>query len=334
MGKQNLEDLKETLYSEKSLSILNIRELRDMGRKFGVPSPTTKSKKELVDYILKIVYGEVEAATPNSYGRPSVREFDMEKYLSKIQKNSVVSPDSLGLMLGGNVFETKVAAPNEEYDVGEIIEQRVFVEENGKCYLKQHAFVETDSDIEIQKDLAKRYKLENFDMTEIVFGKNTFKIISINGIKIENKLDKLNIDGTNIRAGESYIFHCSTKEEIKDNITKIKNATKENKTKLFVFSVDDCSDEYAKTIIFTETEESPIAYKKLMQFVAICEKNALDGENFVMVIDRAELIEKLIAGLDEDVCERIKKHLRETILNILSYGNVLCVYKLEESITY
>ena len=70
-------EIDENLYNEKTLFLLNIRELRDIGRKFGVPSPTTMKKQELVDYILKIVYGEVQTETRSACGRPNVREFDI-----------------------------------------------------------------------------------------------------------------------------------------------------------------------------------------------------------------------------------------------------------------
>ena len=76
----------ENLYNEKSLYLLNIKELRDLGRKIGVPAPATLKKQDLVDYILKIVYGEIDAPKRSSYGRPNVREVDMGQYLAKIKK--------------------------------------------------------------------------------------------------------------------------------------------------------------------------------------------------------------------------------------------------------
>ena len=82
MDKNNID---KNLYNEKSLYLLNIRELRDMGRKFGVPSPTTMKKQDLVDYILKIVYGEINPPIRSSCGRPNSREFDMNRYVDKIK---------------------------------------------------------------------------------------------------------------------------------------------------------------------------------------------------------------------------------------------------------
>lgn len=334
MESEKKKEIDKSLYNEKSLSLLNIRDLRDMGRKFGVPSPTTKNKKELVDYILKIVYGEVEASR-SVYGRPNVREFDMNKYVNKIKKNSVINPGSLRFSLGhDNHLNLKVSAPTEDYDIGDLIEQRVFVEDDDRCMLKVHAFVESDDDIEISKDLARKYKLENLDMTEIVLGNNMLKIISINGVKIENKLEGLLVNEKQVKGGTSHIFHHSTKEEIDKEILKIINNCNQIKTKLMVFSPNDYSGEFVQTIRFDEKDTAPVVYKKLMQFVGVCEKHSFETEEFVMVIDRSDLIDELISSLDDDIQERIKKHLHDAILKILSYGNVLLVYHLDHEFNY
>jgi len=86
VNKENDNHIDQMLYNSKSLGLLNIRELRDMGRKFGVPSPTTLKKDKLIEYILKIVYGEVATPSRSNYGRPSTRDFDMPKYIEKIKK--------------------------------------------------------------------------------------------------------------------------------------------------------------------------------------------------------------------------------------------------------
>ena len=100
---------KENLYNERNLFLLNIRELRDIGRKLGVVSPTTMKKEVLVDSILKIIYGEVKTEVRSAYGRPSVREFDINHYLEKIKKRSQLSPDDVD-----SVFKV---ASHEEKDL-------------------------------------------------------------------------------------------------------------------------------------------------------------------------------------------------------------------------
>ena len=331
MGKQNKKDIEKVLYNERSLSLLNIRELRDMGRKFGVPSPTTKTKQELVEYILKIVYGEAKASE-SVYGRPHVREFDINKYIDKIQRKSVIEPSSLRLVINDSVYMSKVSEPAVDYDVGETIEQRVFVEEDGKYYLRIHAFVATENDIEVPENFVKKYKLENLDMVEIMFLGEAMKIVSINGVKVEHKFDELNLDGEKIKGGTSNIFHYSTKEEIDKEIKKLTNYCTNIKAKVYLFSTENCAD--ATTVVFDEKDNGSTVYKKLMQFVGLCEKQSFELEEFVMIIDRADLIDEQISSLEKDVVERIKKHLQETIQNIISAGNVLQVYYLDKEFTY
>ena len=59
MTNEEYKNLEKLPFNERSLLMLNIKDLRDIGRKFGLSSPTTMKKKELVDKILKIVYGEM-----------------------------------------------------------------------------------------------------------------------------------------------------------------------------------------------------------------------------------------------------------------------------------
>lgn len=333
MDKQNKDNNLKEIYSQERLSLLNIRDLRDMGRKFGVPSPTTKNKKELIDYILKIIYGEVEASARSIYGRPSVREFNINKYVEKIKKNSVIKPESLRLILEDNAFETKVSSPSEDYDI-DIIEQRVFVEIDTRYFLKMQAFIDSEDDIELSKELVRKFKLENFDVVEIAFNKDSFKIISVNGVKINSKLDGFEIQGSEAKGGTSHIFHYSTKEEIKDEILKIEKYCEEKNLKLFVFSNNNYTGKSTQTTLFNLTDSNSVVYKKLMCFVAHCEKQSIEADEFVMVIDRGDFVDEKIEQFEVDVSERIKKHLHETISKIVAFGNVLIVYKLDNVVIY
>ena len=176
-----------TLYNEKSLYLLNIRELRDMGRKFGVPSPTTLKKQDLVEYILKIVYGEASPQRSN-YGRPNVREFEMNKCLNKIKKNADIADELLRLKLDkfSSVADLKVAMPKEEQNLDNI-KALVYIEEDEKCLLKKHAFVSSKNDIEIEKSLAESLNLVDYDVIEARVKGELFKIITINGNRINDK---------------------------------------------------------------------------------------------------------------------------------------------------
>lgn len=328
------EDIDKTIYNENSLSLLNIKDLRDMGRKIGVPSPTTKTKQELVEYILKIVYGEIEAPARSVYGRPNVREFDMGKYVKKIQKNSVINPESFKFVLNGAGFESTLSSPTSNYDVGELIEQRVFVETEEGLFLRVHAFLESEDDLKVSKELAKRFKLENLDMVEIVSNHETFKIISVNGVKIETKINGFEINGKKVKGGSSHIFHFSTKEKRKEEIKKLEETCKQNKLKLIAFSSETDFSDSTESVSFKESEKGSMLYKKFMYFISLCEKISIDGEEFMMLVDGVEMIDEAIDSFEFDVSERIKKHLQETISKIVSFGNVAVSFKLEKEITY
>ena len=133
-------NIDKNIYNQESLSLLNIRDLRDIGRTFGVPSPTTKSKDELIDYILKILYGEIKGEARSTRGRPNNRSFDQEKYLNEIKKRSIVKPDMFVYPEIEADFSLKVASPSDVHVQECEIKQRVFVKDEKGSYLRVHGF--------------------------------------------------------------------------------------------------------------------------------------------------------------------------------------------------
>ena len=288
----------ENLYNEKSLYLLNIKELRDLGRKIGVPAPATLKKQDLVDYILKIVYGEIDAPKRSSYGRPNVREVDMGQYLAKIKNKTDVYDEVLGASFGDFESIFKVASPDESIKTNEIV-QRIFVEENNKFYLRVYGFVESEGDIEISEEIKKKFNLENFDIIEVILSGKSFKIVSING-KVVNQKNTLE----NENLGKQQVFHYSTKEEISKEIL---NFLKENKDlKTIVLSREDYSSNCDTMVKIDETQDHCLNYKQFMSFVTLCEKFVFEGETFAIVTDESDFIEKTIESLDEEVSNRTK----------------------------
>ena len=316
----------ENLYNEKSLYLLNIKELRDLGRKIGVPAPATLKKQDLVDYILKIVYGEVDAPKRSSFGRPNVREVDMEQYLTKIKKKTDVYDEVLNASFGDISSIFKVASPDESSKTNEVV-QRIFVEEDDRFFLRQYGFIESEGDREISKELKTKFKLENFDIVEVIISGKALKIVSING-KVVSEINEFDDE----LCGKKQVFHFCTKEEINEDILKLLKATKN--LKKIVFSREDYSsfsDEYIKT----ETEADAYrAYKQFMSFVALCEKYVFEGESIVVVTDESRFIEETIESFDEEVSNRTKKHLQAKIDELLELGNALVVYKLDKDSIY
>ena len=323
------------IFSEKSLNVLNIKDLRDIGLKIGVPAATTLKKQELIAYILKVVYGEIDAAKRSSIGRPTVREFDMDKYVKKIEKKSIASLDEV-LYSSSNEYgyASKVASPSAAYGGGEEIEQRIYIEEDGKCYLRKKSFVKSDDDLEIESVYASKYSLENFDVLELLLVNDSFKILTVNGIKVEDKFKDLEICGTRIKGGSRQVFKFSTKEEIDANILKLQMISEKTGSKIFVFSKNNYKSNNVSTITYSDDDNSATIYKKLMLFISECEREVFDGEDVIVVVDQPAKVNLAIESFEYDVKDRIKKHLQSEISKILSLGNVLIVYELEEGAIY
>lgn len=318
----------ENLYNEKSLYLLNIKELRDLGRKIGVPAPATLKKHDLVDYILKIVYGQIDAPIRNSFGRPNVREVNINQYLDKIRKKTDVYDEIITATFDYNDTIFKVASPDESSKTNNI-EQKIFVEDNDKFFLRELAFVESKGDIEVFKDIKQKYKLENFDVVEIISSGKSFKIVSING-KIINDTQKLSSD----LFGKKQVFHYSTKEELMQEMQKQIVSSKTNDVRVVVFSEQEDFGLDVTTIKADKNQTHDQSYKQIMSLVNLCEKYVYDGENIVLVTDEADYIEEVINFLDEEVANRTKKHLQARIDDFLALGNALLVFKQDKNFIY
>lgn len=336
MDKEILEPIDKGLYNEKSLSLLNIKDLRDLGRKFGVPSPTTLKKQEIVDYILKIVYGEITVPERSVCGRPSVREFDMNKYVNKIKKNAVLTDELVKYKLEDNFdfIPSKLASSKSSLENLENIEQRVFIEDNEKYYLRVRSFVQSENDIEITKSIVEKYKLENFDILEVSIGEDYYKIISINGIKIIDKFKELTVQKLQLKGGSKEVFYLRTKEEIEKSILNLNELCKKSDINLMVFSSNENFTDIKNCVTISENDTYSAIYKNLMRFVEIAEKAMFNSEDVLIVVDEAKIVLKAIDSFEKDVSDRIKKHLSKIIDRLLKTGNVLLFFRVRENITY
>lgn len=68
-------------YKEETLNSLGIYELRELARKVGVASPTTKKREELEHEILEINKGNLNPVKSSNRGRPPKTISNVEKYL-------------------------------------------------------------------------------------------------------------------------------------------------------------------------------------------------------------------------------------------------------------
>lgn len=328
-------NIDKNIYNQESLSLLNIRDLRDIGRTFGVPSPTTKSKDELIDYILKILYGEIKGESRSTRGRPNNRTFNQEKYLNEIKKRSIVRPDAFMYPESDAEFSLKVASPKSMHVQENEVKQRVFIKEDDALYLRVHGFIESAEDLTISKAIEEKYHLENFDIVEIVEAGGLFNIVSVNGKSVKDKFEDFRCLGHTFKNGGKQVFHFSTKEEIKTEISNIEKSCKEKDARLAVFSAGDYIADADTLVKVCEADVSEVIYKKLIQFTSFIEKSIYDGESVVAVMTDTELIERAVDSFDEQVSSRIKKHLQDKQEAFAKLGNVLLIFKLdEEDVTY
>ena len=330
MKETSKNNIDTTLYNEKSLYLLNIRELRDMGRKFGVPSPTTLKKQDLVEYILKIVYGEV-APTRSNYGRPNVREFEMDKCLDKIKKNADFADELLKFKLDdfSALADLKVAMPKEK-ELADNIKTLVYIEEDEKCLLKKHAFVSSKNDIEIEKELAEKLELDDYDVIEARVEGELFKIITINGNRKNNKFKDFVINDNIFEAGKQKTFDVSSDAERETLIKDIQKACEARDLKLVIFANKKCTDWCTKCVEYNLEEDTSVTYKNFMKFMGECEKLIFKGEDIVVLIDEASVVDDVLDSFDDDVNERAKSNVKETFDKILALENLVIAFRHTE----
>lgn len=325
----------KNLFNEKSLYRLNIRELRHIGREMGVPSPTTKKKQELVEYILNVVYGKVEIPVRNIYGRkPNEKNIDKELLFKKIRVNSDFNQEFHTYTFNEEFGALKVSSPSSEYDSQDNVETKIYCLNNGKHLLRTKAFIESPNDIELTPEFVEKFKLENLDIVEIIICENFIKLISVNGIKKQENLTEINVCNTTLHSGQNRDFYLSTKEEINSEIEKlIKNYSDKDIT-LLLFTKNDYNNKNLQSIKYLEDENNSQIYKKLMLFAGLCEKSALSGEDIIVVIEDGSLMKSILSEFDPDISKRIEKHLYETFHNIIKLGNIYISFNIEEEIIY
>ena len=325
------------LYNEKTLNLLNIRELRDIGRKLRVPSPTTMKKKDLVDYILKVVYGEIKPPLRSACGRPNARDFDMNRYIDKIKKNSDQIEHLQEIRLSDD-FDVenlmfKLASPKNSTYIGDIEQRVVFIDDSG-CYLRVRQFVASENDIKLENELVEKLKLDNFDVIEVIKTSIGLKIISINGKKITNNIERFEDENYIIEAGTSKVFYLRTKEEIEKRILSIKNNCKVQGLQLVSFGLENLKEPFAKSFVLDNKDNANGKYKQFIIFIEYCKKLVYENKDFVILIQDMKLVEEILESLHEDVVERIKAHLNEEFDDFVKLGNILLGIQLVESVNY
>ncbi len=331
--KKELKDY-ASIFNEKSLYFLNIKDLRDLGKALNMSSPTTLSKKELIDSILKIIYGK-ELPTGTNYGRPNSRKFNLDKCVEKITNKT----DTMNVIFGCETdfdygFGTmKIASPKEEIVIKNI-KTRVFYSEGDVYELRVHQFVPTAEDIKISKQLAEKLNLKPNDVLEVIIEDDNFKIISVNGIGVEDKFEDFLIESEMIKAGKNEDFYVCTKEEKNKIIENISRECLDRNIVLVIFSQKKYTDWCTEHIGYDTGEGYSQMYKNFMKMIGICEKLMFETEDVLLVIDDAKDINDMFDYFDEEIGFRTRNNVDKFKEKFLALQNGMVTIRTIENQIY
>lgn len=186
-------------YTREDLSKLGIYDLREIGRKVGVPSPTAMKKNDLIEYIVGIIYGTAEKKKEGQLrGRPARSgQKTYQKFVDLIDKVESPKVDSTFIADDADfdrsfsylgALSMKVASPSEEYRNDAETDNELTLKKGVVCKVgDQHIarklkFIDNYYDAKISKEQVRRYNLQEDDIIEYLPGdyNQVAQIIKVN----------------------------------------------------------------------------------------------------------------------------------------------------------
>lgn len=187
-------------YTREELMKLGIYDLRQVGREVGVPSPTSLNKKDLIDYIVAIVYGSAEKKSQGKLrGRPAKSgQKSYQKFIDLIDK--VETPKVKSTFISFDEDENdrsfsylkslsmKVASPGEEYHNDAEPENELTLRKGIICLTERGfvarklKFIDNLYDAKISQEIVDEYGLKEDDIIEYLNDdfNNVAQIVKIN----------------------------------------------------------------------------------------------------------------------------------------------------------
>lgn len=171
-------------YTKEELSKLGIYDLREVGRKVGVQSPTMFKKEVLIEKILDVIYGNIEQKKEGaSRGRPARSgQKSYQKFIDLIDKIEAPKVTSTFINAEGEDFDRsfsflsslsmKVASPSEEYRNDAEPENELTLKKGIVCKVedgfvaRKLKFIENIYDAKISNSLVERYNLQEDDIID------------------------------------------------------------------------------------------------------------------------------------------------------------------------
>lgn len=156
--------VKKDIISTEMLEKLGIYELRELARGIGVPSPTTKKRKELCDNILRISKGEQKAEIrKNKKGRPPKSVSKITSFISDFIPEEILKIQTLP---ENNLDVLALAQNTVMLQSGEGKQVYGFINSANKhLYLKnlKHSTEFKDMIFYIPDEISKKYSLRDGD---------------------------------------------------------------------------------------------------------------------------------------------------------------------------
>lgn len=247
-------------YTREDLMKLGIYDLREIGRKVGVPSPTALKKSDLIDYIVGIIYGTAEKrAEGNLRGRPTRSgQKTYQKFVDLIDKVDSPKVSSTFIDVDDADFDRsfsylgalsmKVASPKQEYVNDAEQDNELTVKKGVVCRVgdqfvaRKLKFVDNLYDAKISDELINQYSLQEDDIIEYLLGEynQVAQIIKVNDefvslvkvnsakVKASQTVDEISISNKiKVRSQTSSVVYASSGVEREELIEKAEKAFEE-----------------------------------------------------------------------------------------------------------
>ncbi len=200
-------------WDESTLLSLRIHELRDLARKIGVQSPTSKKKEELVSQAMQILNGEsAPYKALNKKGRPNKSDTQVNTLMEFFMPDNVELKSSLTYKT--NQFDVSYFAsmPEIQYDVENNPKAEGYVEvtSNGIGIIRVNGFETSDDDIFIHEMIISKNNLKTGDYVEAYVKRiipqrprAVVKIISVNKeVETGEKFDTVTVNNKVYACGD------------------------------------------------------------------------------------------------------------------------------------
>ena len=288
----------EKIYNDQRdfISTLGIYDVRNLARRYGVPSPTTKKRAELIDSIMKkIKEGKGESVSISRQGRPVKTLSGADELFSKVSaiggRDFLVFAQEVKLNLGKELFSSERIIPVNPINVG-----LTEIGNEGENFLVEYA----DAGEELKKWVAP-FNISGYKTILIAlnvpYTENLYIEENFNGEKFTSSYESFSDEGLN---------------KLIAAINRIEVLEKEGKKVLVMVHdivgilnlLDIYFAAFETTRVFGRFEKSIIVLKKLM---SLCRATkAGSSVTFITTVYESDTSDVVFINEVKKVCKRLK----------------------------